>query len=43
MYENTSTFISYFILFFQGDRTAVRLTGEHRRYDYINANEITVF
>lgn len=27
---------------FEGDRTAVRLTGEHRRYDYINANEIKV-
>jgi len=27
---------------FEGDRTAVRLRGEHRRYDYINANEIKV-
>ena len=25
-----------------GDRTAVRLHGDHRMHDYINANEIKV-
>ncbi len=27
---------------FLGNRTAVRLTGQHRLHDYINANEINV-
>ena len=34
--------IDEFLYLFSGDRSAVRLTADHRFHDYINANEVKV-